>query len=112
MNPVEASTVPNLDLPCTAITASTSGNSFGQRRTRRAMASSAREALSLGVVSEVLPANQLLTRAWALAEDWVRKPVQTLRYTRIARTHPIKRRMQDELGYGLALEGLGITAGS
>ena len=71
---------------------------------------SAREALSLGIVAEVLPAAQLLARAWSLAEEWVRKPVSTLRYTRIALTQPIKRRMLDELGYGLAMEGLGITA--
>lgn len=72
----------------------------------------AREALSLGVVSEVLPSAQLLPRAWSIAEDWIKKPAQTLRYTRIALTQPIKRRMLDELGYGLALEGLGITAQS
>jgi enoyl-CoA hydratase/carnithine racemase len=71
---------------------------------------SAREALALGVVSEVLPAEQLLPRAWALAEDWIEKPVQTLRYTRVALTQSIKKRMLDELGYGMALEGLGIAA--
>ena len=58
----------------------------------------------------MLPAAKLLPRAWSLAEEWIKKPAQVLRYTRIALTQPIKRRMLDELGYGLALEGLGITA--
>ncbi|WP_223446179.1 enoyl-CoA hydratase/isomerase family protein [Pseudomonas sp. BF-R-19] len=68
------------------------------------------EALSLGVVSEVLPANQLLARAWELARQLANKPIETLRYTRVAFTQPIKRRFMDELGYGLAMEGLGIIA--
>ena len=70
----------------------------------------AHEALALGVVAEVLPADALLPRAWALAQQWVMKPLQTLRYTRIALTQPIKRRMLEELGYGMAMEGLAITA--
>ena len=68
----------------------------------------AQEALALGVVAEVLPADALLPRAWALAQAWAAKPLQTLRYTRIALTQPIKRRMLDELGYGMAMEGLSI----
>jgi enoyl-CoA hydratase/carnithine racemase len=68
----------------------------------------AREALALGVVAEVLPSDALLPRAWALAREWAAKPLQTLRYTRIALTQPIKRRMLDELGYGMAMEGLSI----
>jgi enoyl-CoA hydratase/carnithine racemase len=68
----------------------------------------AQEALALGIVAEVLPASALLPRAWELAREWAAKPLQTLRYTRIALTQPIKRRMLDELGYGLALEGLSI----
>ena len=69
----------------------------------------AREAHALGIVAEVLPARDLLPRAWALAQDWAAKPLQTLRYTRIALTQSIKRRMLDELGYGLAMEGLSIV---
>lgn len=71
---------------------------------------SAAEALALGVVAEVLPADKLLARAWELAEQLASKPLQTLRYTRVAFTQPIKRRLLDELGYGLAMEGLATIA--
>ncbi len=68
----------------------------------------AREALALGVVSEVLPRDRLLPRAWELAEQVAAKPTLTLRYTRICFTLHLKRMMQDMLGYGIALEGLGV----
>lgn len=71
---------------------------------------SAQEAQSLGVVAEVLPAEQLLPRAWELARSIARQPPLTIRYTRTAFTQPIKRRLLDELGHGLALEGLATIA--
>lgn len=67
---------------------------------------SAQEALDLGVVNEVLPPAELMGRAWELAEDLAEKPPLTLRYSRILMTQEIKRRMGNDLGYGLALEGL------
>lgn len=67
----------------------------------------AREALGLGLVSEVLPRQDLLPRAWALAEQLAQQSDLVLRYTRVAMTQLIKRQMLDVLGYGLALEGLG-----
>lgn len=73
---------------------------------------SAAEAQELGVVAEVLPQERLLERAWELAQDIARQPAMTARYTRVAFTQPIKRRLLDELGYGLALEGLATIASS
>ena len=67
----------------------------------------ARQALELGLVSEVLPRSELLPRAWALAEQLAQQPQLVLRYTRVVLTQYLKRQMQDILGYGLALEGLG-----
>lgn len=71
---------------------------------------SASEAQRLGVVAEVLPPDQVLERAWELARQLARQPTPTLQATRAALILPIKRRMLDELGYGLALEGLALIA--
>ncbi len=70
----------------------------------------AQQALDLGVVSEVLAPDALLPRAHELARKLVRQPATTLRYTRDAVTHPIKRALLDNLAYGLALEGMGAHA--
>ena len=68
---------------------------------------SARQALELGLVNEVLPGAALLPRAWELAEQLARQPLLTLRYSRVVLTLQLKRLMQELLGYGLVLEGLG-----
>jgi enoyl-CoA hydratase/carnithine racemase len=70
---------------------------------------SAQEALTLGVVSEVLPRDELLGRARTLAEQLLRQPPLTLRYARVVLTQQIKRLMLDNLGPGLALQGLGAN---
>jgi enoyl-CoA hydratase/carnithine racemase len=70
----------------------------------------AREALDLGVVSEVLPPGQLLDRAHELARHLAAKPLPVLRYTREALTLDLRRRLLDGLSHGLALEGCGAFA--
>jgi enoyl-CoA hydratase/carnithine racemase len=67
---------------------------------------SAQQALDLGVVNEVLPAEQLLPRAYELARQLAALPPLTRRYARVALTHRMKRLLDEALGYGLALEGL------
>jgi enoyl-CoA hydratase/carnithine racemase len=68
---------------------------------------SAREALDLGVVNEVLPADQLMPRAHELADLLARQPDVVLRYTRDALTQQLKRMLVEDLAHGLALAGLG-----
>jgi enoyl-CoA hydratase/carnithine racemase len=72
---------------------------------------SAQRAWELGVVGEVVAPERLGERVWQMAHELSAKPIETLRYTRAVFAQPFKRRMVDELGYGLALEGLaGIAA--
>jgi 6-oxocamphor hydrolase len=67
------------------------------------------EALSLGVVNEVVGADRLLARAWELAKEIVKRPSLAVRYARVALTQQLKLMMLEHLGYGLALEGLSAT---
>lgn len=70
---------------------------------------SASEARELGLVNEVLPREQLLDRAWAHARMLMQRPPLLRRYARVLLTQDLKKRMQELLGYGLALEGLAAT---
>lgn len=66
----------------------------------------AAEAKDLGMVNELLPREELLPRAHALAADLMKQNPLVRRYTRLLFTHELKRRAHELLGYGLALEGL------
>jgi enoyl-CoA hydratase/carnithine racemase len=69
----------------------------------------ARQAQDMGLVNEVLPRQELVPRAWALAAQLAQRPPLVLRYSRVLLTQHVKRLMHDMLGYGLALEGLGVV---
>lgn len=68
----------------------------------------AREALALGLVAEVHPKNKLMARAEALAADLTTRPTLLLRYTRLLFTADLRRRLNELLGYGLALESMAL----
>ena len=69
---------------------------------------SAAEALDLGVVNEVMPADELMPRARELARGLAVRPVLQMRYTRVVLTGRLKRLIDESLGHGLAVEGLAI----
>ena len=62
------------------------------------------------MVSEIVARNKLLPRAWELAEQIAKRPRLASRYARVALTQPIKQALLDNLGYGLALKGLAMSA--
>jgi enoyl-CoA hydratase/carnithine racemase len=66
----------------------------------------AAEAQRLGVVNEIVPPDDLLPRARAIAAELVRLPPLTASYTRIALTQRLRRLVDEGVGYGLALEGI------
>jgi enoyl-CoA hydratase/carnithine racemase len=67
---------------------------------------SAAEAKEFGAVNEVVPSKALLPRAWELARHMTKQSPLTLRYTRMALSTRFRRRLQESLSYGLALEGI------
>lgn len=69
----------------------------------------AQEAKTLGLVSEVMPKENLLPRAHEIARQLLRAPELTRRLTRRAFNAVIKEQLQHSLPYGLALEGLGAA---
>jgi enoyl-CoA hydratase/carnithine racemase len=64
------------------------------------------ELKDLGLVNEIHPRDQLLPRAWELAEQLLKQNPLVLRYTRLMLTAPLKSMVNQYLGHGLALEGL------
>ena len=67
---------------------------------------SAAEAKDYGAVNEVVGREALLPRAWELARHLKKQSPLTLRYTRMALSTRFRRRLQESLSYGLALEGI------
>jgi enoyl-CoA hydratase/carnithine racemase len=67
---------------------------------------SAEEALRLGVVGEVLSAEQLMPRARELAQRLAALPRRMLKHTRTLLVRDLRRRLRDEIDLGLAVEAL------
>jgi len=67
---------------------------------------SAQEALALGVVNEVMPAKDLLPRAYELARMILKRAPLVVRYARPCMVAELKRQVQSHLEYAAALEGL------
>jgi len=65
----------------------------------------ARIAQEWGVVAEVVPNGNALSRAHELAELYLKAPEVTRRNTRVHFIQPLKERIVREVGYGLSLEG-------
>ena len=60
-------------------------------------------------MAEVLSDDELLGRAHQLASELAAQDDIILRYTKVALVHEL-RKLMHEVGYGLALEGLGAYA--
>jgi len=71
----------------------------------------AQRAYELGLVNEVLPLDKLMDRAWYWARFITSRSPLVGKYSRAALTRQWKKLFQDELSFGLALEGLAIGAG-
>lgn len=69
----------------------------------------AKEAKEVGLISEVLPPEALLPRAWELARYLKMRSPLLRRYSRVLMTQELKSKLHDAHGYGLALEGLAAT---
>jgi enoyl-CoA hydratase/carnithine racemase len=64
------------------------------------------EAHTLGLVAEVMPADQVLERAWAIARELAKHRDVVLKNTRLATTQLLKTQLLEVLEYGLNLEAL------
>jgi enoyl-CoA hydratase/carnithine racemase len=70
----------------------------------------AEEALSLGMVNEVVPQERLLERARELAEQLLEVPPLTRRYTRLMFAKKWKRLINDNVPFDMAAEGITVYA--
>lgn len=71
----------------------------------------AREALRLGVVGEVLPADRVLDRAYAIARELASRNPIMLRSTRHVFMRSLRRTVADDLHYGLTLQAFSGLSG-
>lgn len=78
----------------------------GRRMLQAFLDIDAQQALTLGVVGEVLPPARLLERAWQLAASWTRHTPLTLRGTRTTLTTEWRRLLNEQLHSGLTYEAL------
>ena len=71
---------------------------------------SAREAQAFGVVAEVLPNKEaLMKRAYELATNLLNIPELTRRHMRMMFVAPLRKALLEQVGYGLAVEGISAT---
>lgn len=70
----------------------------------------AETAKAWGVVNEIVPDGTAVDRAKELATLYLQQPEVTRRNTRVHFTQPLKLRLVQEVGYGLALEGASANA--
>lgn len=68
----------------------------------------AQEALRLGLVAELVPKSQVLSRAWEHARNIAAQPETLVRHTRAVLVEPIRRQIQDYLGQSLYNECLAL----
>jgi enoyl-CoA hydratase/carnithine racemase len=61
---------------------------------------------ALGAVNEIVSREHLLERAREIAAGIAKLPPSTASYTRVALTQPLRRLVDESVGYGLALEGI------
>lgn len=66
-------------------------------------------ALQYGIVNEVLPREDLLARARELAALVNQQKPMVIRHTRQLFTLELRKQMIERVGYGLALEGMGVA---
>ena len=69
----------------------------------------AEEAKAWGVVAEILPLDQVLARAHALAEELAAKPEMYTRFISVTMRQRLSRRVHEGVKLGMALEGLAAS---
>jgi enoyl-CoA hydratase/carnithine racemase len=70
----------------------------------------ARQCLDLGLFNEVLPAEEVLPRAYELARKILAAPPMTVRLFRPTLLQQVKRMFLDNLSHGLMMEAMGAVA--